>query len=681
MQKFSLLNLLFCIAIGVSTALCNAGSLNLRNGTPAQDRLHSAPASFSHAVKPVEYVDVIVTEEVNLAAVRSEDQKREREGGPYRFAVRKPARVDVATGGTWEQIDPQTGLWRLHVVSPGAASLSLGFTAYNMPTGGRLFVYSADGKQVLGPYTQRNNASHHQLWTPLILSDDVVVELTIPVYEIASLELTLGAINHGYRAMPSAQSLDKGLGDSSSCEINVACPQGDAWRNQIRSVARYYITRADGTFICTGALINNTALDDVPYFLSAFHCFDEYNNGVIDDPEGYAASMVVYWNFQASDCDGTTGPVDQTQTGAFFRAAYHPSDFCLVELDEKPSEDFNVFYAGWDRSDTAPSSAAAIHHPAGDLKKISITNQPLSVTSYGGTSVPGNGTHLRVSSWDEGTTEPGSSGCPLFDPFAHIVGQLHGGYAACGNALSDWFGLFNMSWSGGGSSATRLSDWLDPCGTAPVSLDGQNPIQIQYCWKIEDFETGDFNHLDWILAGDANLWTITSDDQNSGLYSAKAGAIIDSQSTSLEVNLACVSGNIKFQLKVSSEPGYDYLTFYIDGNIIDQWSGSQDWTQVVYPVAEGTHIFKWTYSKDYSSYEGADTAWLDDIQFPIPCPVIGDFDGNGRVDFVDMAILAAQWQGPPATPSADIAPEPPDGIVDMLDLGVFTLHWLEEVVQ
>jgi hypothetical protein len=255
---------------------------------------------------------------------------------------------------------------------------------------------------------------------------------------------------------------------------------------------------------------------------------------------------------------------------------------------------------------------------------------------------------------------------------------LHGGFADCGNALSDWFGLFNVSWSGDGSSDTRLSDWLDPCGTAPTTLDGKNPAQV--CWKIEDFETGDFNYLDWILSGDAN-WTITSDDQNSGLYSAKAGAITDSQSTSLEVTLSCVSGNIKFHRKVSSE-GWDILTYYIDGNNIDQWSGLLDWTQVVYPITEGTHTFRWTYSKDYSSYEGADTAWLDDIQFPIPClGLLGDFDGNARVDFLDMAILAAQWQGPPATPSADIAPEPPDGIVDILDLGVFTQHWLEEVVQ
>jgi hypothetical protein len=304
----------------------------------------------------------------------------------------------------------------------------------------------------------------------------------------------------------------------------------------------------------------------------------------------------------------------------------------------------------------------------------------LSITSYGGNSVPGNGTHLRVSSWDEGTTEPGSSGCPLFDPDAHIVGQLHGGSADCGNALSDWFGLFSRSWSGGGSSTTRLSNWLDPCGTAPTTLDGKNPSLPSYCWKIEGFETGDFSSLDWISYGDAN-WTITSADKNSGVYSAQAGTIIDSQSTSLEVTLACISGNIKFHLKVSSEPGYDFLTFYIDGNIIDPWSGTQDWTQVVYPVTEGTHTFRWTYSKDYSWYEGADTAWLDDIQFPMSCVIIGDFDFNRRVDFVDMAILAAQWQGPPATPSADIAPEPPDGIVDILDLGVFTQHWLEEVVQ
>jgi len=76
-----------------------------------------------------------------------------------------------------------------------------------------------------------------------------------------------------------------------------------------------------------------------------------------------------------------------------------------------------------------------------------------------------------VIDWDAGTTEPDSSGSPLFDQNHHVVGQLHGGYAACGNNSSDWYGQFSVSWNGGGTSATRLRDWLDPGNTGVNSVD------------------------------------------------------------------------------------------------------------------------------------------------------------------------------------------------------------------
>ena len=79
----------------------------------------------------------------------------------------------------------------------------------------------------------------------------------------------------------------------------------------------------------------------------------------------------------------------------------------------------------------------------------------------------------------------------------------------------------------------------------------------------------------------------------------------------------CVAGSISFYCKVSSESRWDFLRFYIDGSQQDQWSGEQDWIMVSFPVAEGTRTFRWTYSKDESSSDGSDTAWIDDIVFPM----------------------------------------------------------------
>jgi hypothetical protein len=80
-----------------------------------------------------------------------------------------------------------------------------------------------------------------------------------------------------------------------------------------------------------------------------------------------------------------------------------------------------------------------------------------------------------VVDWDQGTTEGGSSGSPLFDPSHRVIGQLHGGYAACGNNSSDWYGRLSVSWNGGGTSSTRLRDHLDPGNTGAVTVDTLNP--------------------------------------------------------------------------------------------------------------------------------------------------------------------------------------------------------------
>ena len=94
-------------------------------------------------------------------------------------------------------------------------------------------------------------------------------------------------------------------------------------------------------------------------------------------------------------------------------------------------------------------------------------------------------THIRVHDWDAGTTEPGSSGSHLFDQNHCVVGQLGGGFAACGNDEPDWYGRLSVSWTGGGTSATRLSDWLDPFGNG--ALTSCETVPLPTCPQDEIF--------------------------------------------------------------------------------------------------------------------------------------------------------------------------------------------------
>lgn len=134
--------------------------------------------------------------------------------------------------------------------------------------------------------------------------------------------------------------------------------------------------------------------------------------------------------------------------------------------------------------------------------------------------------------------------------------------------------------------------------------------------SVEDFETGDFSLFDWMSFGNSD-WTITSDEYKSGNYCAKAGSVGNYGSTTLKLTLDCISGRISFYYKVSSEHNFDRLRFYIDGIQQEQWSGNENWTEVFFPVIAGRRTFEWTYSKDGSSSYGSDTAWIDDIVFPI----------------------------------------------------------------
>jgi hypothetical protein len=147
-------------------------------------------------------------------------------------------------------------------------------------------------------------------------------------------------------------------------------------------------------------------------------------------------------------------------------------------------------------------------------------------------------------------------------------------------------------------------------------VSASNPV-VSDC-STEDFETGNFGKFPWEHSGDGN-WEVTPTDRYSGTYSAQAGQIGNGGSVSLIVNVDCVAGDIKFARKVSSELGFDFFKFCIDGVEVYRSSGIRKWDEVSFPVEAGTRTFKWTYSKDSSLSRGDDTVWIDDIKFPINC--------------------------------------------------------------
>ena len=132
----------------------------------------------------------------------------------------------------------------------------------------------------------------------------------------------------------------------------------------------------------------------------------------------------------------------------------------------------------------------------------------------------------------------------------------------------------------------------------------------------EDWETGDFSHMNWVN-NSSTPWTIVTSSPYEGTYCAKSGAIDNNANTRLSIiDTATVTDTISFYYKVSSEENYDKLTFKIDGQTKGEWSGTIGWTRAAYPVEAGVHTYQWTYTKDYYMSSGHDCAWIDYISFP-----------------------------------------------------------------
>lgn len=177
--------------------------------------------------------------------------------------------------------------------------------------------------------------------------------------------------------------------------------------------------------------------------------------------------------------------------------------------------------------------------------------------------------------------------------------------------------------------------WQEDTGPVLHILDENLTDPVSEPVTTEDFESGDFSNFPWVSSEETG-WIITTEEKNSGDFSAESGAINHNNSSTLEISLPCESGKITFYRKVSCEPNYDTLEFAIDGAPRGMWSGEADWAEESFDVEAGTRTFTWTYSKDSSVSRGDDKAWIDDIEFPI------DIDGAG----VDSSTIRSAEQPP-----------------------------------
>ncbi|MCA9570058.1 MAG: trypsin-like peptidase domain-containing protein, partial [Myxococcales bacterium] len=444
-----------------------------------QSTTPGTPASFGEALGFPPEVDLPA---VDVAGALVEDALLADEKLPTRFGLAIPTSITPDTHGEWTQTPDGTWIWRVAVRSADAYHLNFRFDRFSLPAGAELYLYSADGSQVLGALTSRNHKADGGLSTGLVRGDTVILEYVEPRGTRGTVDLRLSTVYHGYRQSMRPLFGFRDFGDSDTCEIDVICESSDGRTDtdaelppQRRGVARVLVVGPSSAGWCSGTLINNTANDGRLLFLTANHCmFDG------QDP-GDTVPFVFDFQYRSPDCAGAPEPpADTVSTATVLARSEVFSDFSLLELSRAPTTD--PWMAGWNRSATAvPDSAFGIHHPSGDVQMISRIDPSSPPSSIQRVAGPQLGVRdLWEVVWDSGVTEGGSSGSPLFDEAGSVVGQLLGGSSFCSTpTFSDIYGRLDSSWDGDGAVVgQRLSDFLDPDGLGDVVLAGSNLSEL-----------------------------------------------------------------------------------------------------------------------------------------------------------------------------------------------------------
>ena len=409
----------------------------------------------------------------DVERLRQEDLSR----SGFRFAAPIAVSISPENAGEWTTLPNGDRLWRIRLHAPGAKAIAALYDNFYLPPGARLFMYSPDGSQILGAYTDRNNSKTGRFMTGFISGESAIVEYFEPVYRYGQGRFHIFRLDYAYHSDPNQNEKsvteinDFGFEASWDCHPNAICPPADTMQQQRRSVCRIIVVVEEGSGYCTGTLVNNTRNNGMPYVISGFHCMDGYT------------PLWDLWRFdfkyQSASCSNPASePGFQSMLGCDNRAGRRENDFLLLELFQNIPAGYQAYFAGWDHRPNVPARSIFMHHPLGDIKKISVDTQVAVVQN---TPIQWNNTvttptqhHFRVRP-DIGSFQVGSSGAGLFNENRRFVGQLHGGFSTCDSTVA-YFGRMTLAWNGGGSPITRLRDWLDPDNTDSLSIAGiENP--------------------------------------------------------------------------------------------------------------------------------------------------------------------------------------------------------------
>ena len=415
--------------------------------------------------------------------LKTVDRWQVSQGAPLKVGVLLPTDLTIDNAGSWNTLPDGKRVWRLQVQAKDAIALMLSFRDFYIPENGKLFIYSSDKTHLIGAFTHHTNPPTKEYATEFLAGDKIILEYEAGISENEHPRIAIDAVGYGYNHLHVSRTMaDTGPGTSGSCMVNINCEEGEAWQTEKNGVCQMTLPIGNYIYICSGALVNNTAEDLKPYILSAFHCID------LDIPvtEKNLNKYTFYFHFEHTGCENNSSIASYRTITGCKKIAGIPldggSDGLLLLLNQTIPEHYNVYYNGWDRSNTAAQSGVGIHHPSGDYMKISTFNKVARTSTwYGIDNIKGApNAHWNVvfeqTANGHAVTEGGSSGSPLFNQNKQIVGTLSGGSSSCEKPNgANTYGKLYYHWDQypNKDNTSRMDIYLDPNHTGKTQLAGR----------------------------------------------------------------------------------------------------------------------------------------------------------------------------------------------------------------
>ncbi len=469
-----------------SMAMIIVLSIILSNGIYAQIKEKIPPKSTMLQLQNDDIISLNVTP-LNFDRIAEEDRQNKSSTRDLRIAVPRQTNINMNSHGSWQKLE-NGRLWRFKIESTNALATILEYDLFHLPIGATLHLYNQDRSHLVGAYTARNNKGSLKMpgtfLTELIHGSSITLEYFEPNAVEHPGIISISRVLLAYRDVNQVKRY-KGFNDSGACQVNINCPDGNPWQTNKRGVSRMLITFSDGAGFCTGQLLTATEGGLFkPYYLTANHCIDD----TYDATGTNNVTAIFYWDYEASGCSNpSTEPASITSSGAMVVANKADSDFALFWLLEDPFRDagYNPTYLGWSATTSPGAGGACIHHPAGDIKKISLFSQTPGSNAFCDPDLTWN-VVFNHGGGQYSSTEGGSSGSALFDNNGRVIGQLWGGtdlgpiLCSAGPECADpeddrsYYGKFSDSWDDGSGKRRRLKDWLD----TPCSINSTHSVNV-----------------------------------------------------------------------------------------------------------------------------------------------------------------------------------------------------------